>query len=293
MVGDELDPVFRLQHPFGEVAVATGAFGAGERSVRDVAHELRLEAEGAVLDDQEIAVGEGVEHALGRVDRCERQRVGDEAVGADHSKILEQRSLRRRERVETGRDETVQCRRKHADPRRRRGGAGVLDLADERDELLDEERIASAAFEQEGEHVVGERLAEELSSKARGRIGVERVDVHDERVVMASRQGPALLETRSRGSDEHERKVSQPLEESFDQIEHEIVGPVEVGQREHEWRAARVTFEVRRHRPHRVVACAPARPRAGRTLRGCRAVLRRPARSRTPRARRARSRRRV
>ena len=94
------------------------------------------------------------------------------------------------------------------------------------------------------------------SREARGGIGVERVDVHDERVVVPSGQGPALLEARSRGSDEHERKVPQALEEPFDQIEHEIVGPVEVGEREHERPAARVTFEVRRDRSHRVVAGA-------------------------------------
>ena len=168
------------------------------------------------------------------------------------------------------------------------GESECLDLAHQRDELFDEERVAAAALEQEVEHVVGEVLAEQLPCEAGRGLGVERVDVHDERVVVPAGQRPPLLEAGARGPDEHEREVAQALQQPFDQVEDEIVGPVEVGEREHERpvgaRGLRGTPRpiASRRRVH-----ARARRPDGRNLRGCRASPRRHARSPKPRSRRA------
>ena len=106
--------------------------------------------------------------------------------------------------------------------------------------------------------------------------------MHHERVVVTSRECPPLLESRPRGADEHEGKVAQALEQPFDQIEHEVVGPVQVGEREHERApSARDLRGTPRPSASRRRGRVRVRPRAGRSLPGCRATPRRPARSPT------------
>ncbi len=169
-------------------------------------------------------------------------------AAADHRAILEDRPLRRAERVEARRHEPVQRGREllHAFAVRR--------LPHERDELLDEERVATAAFEHErDERVVGLAAGQRLHERDR-RLVVEGLEVQHERVVTAALGSPVGVESGSRGRDEHERGLPQPAEQPFAHLEQLVVGPVQVREREHERAAGRERFEERDHRPDRVVA---------------------------------------
>ena len=115
----------------------------------------------------------------------------------------------------------------------------VARLLHERDELLDEERIAAAAFEQELDGLVVGLAAEQRAHELGGRLAVERFEMQRELVVLARRGRPALVETGPRRGDEHERPVVQPGEHAVAQLEGLVARPVQVGEREHERRRSR------------------------------------------------------
>ncbi len=65
---------------------------------------------------------------------------------------------------------------------------------------------------------------------------------------------PPLDEVGARRGDEHERQPAHPLDEAVDEREHEIVGPVQVRQRDDQGLLARDAPEEAEHRADRVVA---------------------------------------
>ena len=109
------------------------------------------------------------------------------------------------------RDETVQRRRQLVQ------AVAVARLLHERDELLDEERVAAAAFEQEVDGLVVGVAAEQRAHELGGRVAVERIEVQRELVVLARRGRPAFVEAGPRGGDQHERPVVQPGEHAVAQ----------------------------------------------------------------------------
>ena len=193
----------------------------------------------------------------------------DRTVGADHRAVFEQRALGRIERVEAGGEQAVQRGRHLADARR------VARLLHEGDQLLDEERVAAAALEQQrrelGVGVAVEQRADELA----GRLLVERVELERDAVVLAGLGRPAALDVGARGRDEHERPVAQPVEQPFAQVERLVGRPVEVRQHEHERHLLGERFETasaERSASSRGAARVDAGP--GRCLRGGSGALR-------------------
>ena len=190
-----------------QVGVAAGAFGLGERAVRDLADQLGLEVELVAVEDEQVALGEPFEQA-GRVFAArERERGGDRA------------RCRRRPRspraaiVRPARARRAGPRRGRAasrgDPRRpavTRAGPARSDVLDVRDELFDEERVAAAAFEQRRRRSRRRRsLSNSACDELRGRRAVERIEVEHERVVAPGGLGrPALVEARPGGREQHE-----------------------------------------------------------------------------------------
>ena len=117
--------------------VQTGALGLRERRVRGVADQRAAEAQPAVRGDQQVALGEPVARPLdvrarhARGQRLDRRRVA--AVAGDRGE-RERRALGRAEPVEPCRQQGVQGGRERL---------GRRPLADEGDELLEEQRIAA------------------------------------------------------------------------------------------------------------------------------------------------------
>ena len=130
----------------------------------------------------------------------------------------------------------------------------VARLLHERHQLLDEERVAAAAFEQELDRLVVGLAAEQCAHELGGRVAVERVEMERELVVPSRRRRPPVVEAGTRRGDEHEGLVVQAREHAVAQLERFVARPVQVGQREDEWSARRERFEERDRRPQRVVA---------------------------------------
>ena len=110
---------------------------------------------------------------------------------------------------------------------RHAGAPGAL--AEQRDELLEEERVAAAAVEHELAQVVGD-VGGEVVEQRGGRLAVERVEVEHELVVATDRRRPALEQRRAGGRQQHEREAGRALGEGVGQGEDGVVGPVEVGE---------------------------------------------------------------
>ena len=152
--------------PLAEGGVAAGALRFRERRVRNLAHHLVRELELARIDIEELAVGKLLERDVGveRVAAHRRERMDrlDRAARADDGAILEHVALGGAEPVEPRRHEPLEGDRET--PRfqeaPRRVAVGGPGLAEQRGELLDEERVAAAALVQQ-RHDVGRRVRAE------------------------------------------------------------------------------------------------------------------------------------
>ena len=117
------------------------------------------------------------------------------------------------ERVEPGRDETVQRCGQRPETLRSQIVRAV-GVAHERHELLDEERVAAAAFLEEGDHAVVDRFSVELTCQFGGGCAVERVEMQHGGVVVSGRWRPTLLEVGARRGEQQERVRAEPAQEA-------------------------------------------------------------------------------
>ncbi len=125
----------------------------------------------------------------------------------------------------------------------------------ERNQLLDEERVAAAAFEEKGDGVfVG--VAQQRAYEFGGGLLVERFEMQRQCVVAPDARGPVRLEAGARCGDEHEAAVVQTLEQAVAEFEDLFTCPVHVGDREHDRCGRAQPFQERDHRAQRVVARA-------------------------------------
>ena len=194
MVCGLVEPLFtprREQRRDG--GVTAGPLGFREGAVRDLADELRLEVEVVVRDGEEVAFGEVVEQLarVGPAGEGERPRrpIRSPPTIAQSSSSDRSRGL---ERVEPGRDEPVQRGGQLVQP------VAVAGLLHEGDQLLDEERVAAAALEEELDRGIVGVAAHQRADEIGGRLAVERIEVQRELVVLARRGDPALLEPGAR-----------------------------------------------------------------------------------------------
>ena len=189
----------------------------------------------------------------------ERAAIASTCPGrADDRARLEHGPLSGVERVEARRHEAAQ---RHRDLGRAEGGQsldvdGPLRFADQCRQLLDEERVAAAAVAQHL-HQLGRRpLGQEVTDEDRGGFAIERVEVDDGRVVAPGRRRPPVLQLGARRHRDDERERPEAHEEAVDQLEHLLVGPVEVGEHQDERLLLGQRDEERLHRSDGVLAGA-------------------------------------
>ena len=255
-----------LAEPLGERRVASRPLGLREGAVRDRAHDLRRKAELTVVERDELAPVErderilDVDHVAAPVD--ERPDRVDAARGADDRAVLEHRALDRTERVEPGGDEPAQRRRQLAGLQRRLGCFGTT-LSQQCGELLDEERVAARALAQERDELRIDIGPEELARERGDRVRVEWVEVEHREVVPTLRRAPSLEQLWTRRREEREGECAHPLDQSEEHFEHDVVGPVEVGNGDDERpRRARSRSAAAGPRARRPRGRAPARRRS-------------------------------
>ena len=152
----------------------------------------------------------------------DRQPV-DPAARAQHGRILEHVALGRRQPVEAGDDQAAEGVGQVGGPR----------SVQPRDQLLQEERVPARPVEQLVGHTVvqgGQAVTGETLEQLRRRLPPEGIEVDHDRVVASLGWRPALGQHRARGGEHGERQPGRRLEQPADDVEHRIVGPVEVGQ---------------------------------------------------------------
>ena len=248
-----------IGHPSSEGGMTPRSLGFGQRAVGDFADELGLERVLPVIEHHQVAVGEGRQRPLGP-----RERLGvaqaddgfDGAARADDRAVLEDGAINGRERVEPSCDQPAQGDRQIARFERPRtvGPDGAVGVADECRELLDEERVAAAAVPELGHELGGGVLLEVCFDERGGGVAVERVEMEDGGVVATGCRCPTLLELGTSSGDQHEGKRAERAEEPVDELEHDLVAPVQIGEDEHERPFARERLEVPLHCPQRLAA---------------------------------------
>ncbi len=200
----------------------------GHRAVGDLPDELRVELPRLALDGEELLRLEPADARLhGAVAAVGlalhgRQPV-DPPVRAEHGGVLEDVALGPRQPVEPGRDQ----------PSQRVGQVGRARSVQPREQLLQKEGVAAGPVEQVGRHAVVERghaVTGEGAQQLRRGVASEGIEVNQDRVVPALRRRPALGQCRARGGEHDERQPGRALDQPADQIEHGLVGPVEVRQ---------------------------------------------------------------
>jgi hypothetical protein len=196
-----------------------------EGAVGDLTDELAAEGVEVALAGEQVLGQEpferGLDGGLGQPVALPDHDLGGEAgeAPAEDRGVVEHEALVGRQRVEAGGHEAPQ----------RVGNAGAATLAQQRDQLLEEERVAAAAVEHELAQIVGDVDGEAVEQLAR-RLPVEGLEVHDELGVAGDRRIPPLEQARPGGGEHDDALVRRPLGHRIDELEHGVVGPVEVGQ---------------------------------------------------------------
>src|SRR5512133_1015003 len=189
------------------------------------AHELApLQLVETLLELEAVAAGDGRE--------CARPE-----DLADDGGVLEQLLVRRVERVEAGGD----------DPVDRLGKLEFLRpaLARHANELLRVERVSAGPLEQRRLYLRWTDRALEQGVHETCRIVVgERGERQRDRIRLAAAPGrPSREQLRSRGGNEEDGDVGEPVGQLVDEVEEAVVRPVQVLEHEHERTLLRERFE--------------------------------------------------
>jgi hypothetical protein len=65
--------------------------------------------------------------------------------------------------------------------------------------------------------------------------GIERFELEHQGVVTRELRSPVCGELGTRGREQRERSPPQPREQTLHELQHHVVGPVEVGECQHQW----------------------------------------------------------
>ena len=188
--------------------------GLGERAVRDLADELRLEVELAVVELDEVAFGEGRPGRRSAPESdCASPRPTTASIGPLAPTTAQSSSTARSAGSSaSSRAATRPCSVTGRSPEsnaRAPSAPMAPSIVHERRELLDEERVAAAAVQELG-HDLGGRVALEVHlDERRGGVGVERVEVERGARCACRAPGSSVLEVGTGGGDEHEGQVAQ------------------------------------------------------------------------------------
>ena len=203
-----VDPVagHLLLDPLGDLGVAPGPLRLGERRVGDLADEVGAERPAVADQVEDLHVDEAVDR--GPPGRRTAGVGGDllqhvqRARAADHRGVLDHGVLLAAEAVEAGRHEAPQRLGQFGFDRGRRRPLGqlphlerLLGAVGERHQLLEEERVASAADQQRVPQVVRQvPVVDEVLEQLGGGGAVEGIEVDDDVVVAAAARRPARVD---------------------------------------------------------------------------------------------------
>ena len=188
-----------------------------------LAGKLRLVGPDELLADQAVQA------------RLHLRLFGSESL---HGATVEDSALDRAalEHATLGRLELVEPRGEQCLDRPRHGDLAVARVLDERDHLLDEERVsfrrvADPLLESRLEAVVAEQLLEQLV----GLCCAQRLEQDRRRVELATAPARALVQQfRSREAEEQQRRVPREIGDVLEQVEEGWLAPVDVVEDGHE-----------------------------------------------------------
>ena len=134
--------------------------------------------------------------------------------------------------------ELVEPRRQQRLDRRGHCDGSIRGIANERDHFLDEERVAFRGVQDpDSEQFVGEGSVEQAEDELRGVSRGERLEQDRRGVQLASAPvRPPVEQLRSRHAEEQDRRVAAQVCNVVDEIEKEILAPVDVVEHDDEWR---------------------------------------------------------
>ena len=223
----------------------------GQHPVRDVANQdvlegvLRLAGElcAAARGDDEVLLLERHERVVQVEPRFARD-AGHRSLpeGApDHRRLLNELALVRLEGVEARGEQRLDGARQL-----RRLDRALL--GEHARHLLGEERVAAGAGGHSLRRLLGLRVARQEAGHELARlVGAQRVEEDRRRAAApAAPRGP-VLEQLVAGEAQEQQRAADPLRQVLDQVEHAVVGPVDVLEREDERLLARAGLHRRAH----------------------------------------------
>jgi hypothetical protein len=211
---ERLDPLGRpqvLQRP-----VRPRDLPVGDVADEDVPERvLRLAFDGAATGPlHELLLAQDMQLLFRRAERAQPEDFPDDG------RVLQQRLLLGRERIESRRDDSLHIFRQRA----------LATLCEHAHELLRVERIAAAALEQ-----VALRFGAEHRHQLRRLLVRQRRELDRRRIHLAAAPSrPPLEQLQPRRANDQERDVAHPVREVVDEVEQPVVGPVDVLEHEHE-----------------------------------------------------------
>ena len=162
----------------------------------------------------------------------------DRAAAAEHRAVVEHAPLVRGEAVEPGRDEPAERVGQLLEtwPSARPSPSAPTIPASESRVTSSSRKNGLPPLRSSSARVSSVPSSSPASSHSRSAAesDVERVEREDDEVVAAVGRVPALLDDRAGGGEHHEPAAGEALEQGVHQLEHEVVGPVEVGEHDHD-----------------------------------------------------------
>ncbi len=239
-LGVVLGAAERLE-PFRSRSMLVRALGSRDLLVRDVAYERVPECVLVLARDRAPTLAAHEFLASERVEpRLERPALASERAQpedpADHSCVLEELLLVRRQRVEAGGDDALH----------RLGEDGLArSLAQHSRELLRVERVAACVLEQPRLQLCVDGRAPEKGVQKRGRLALgERRKERRRRVDLAAAPtGTTREQLGTRRAEGEQRDSARPVDEVVDEVEQRLVGPVQVLEDEDERAIVRYRLE--------------------------------------------------
>ena len=221
-------PAGRRLEVLGDAVVPAESLVLGESGVGDLADDVAAERPVVTVEHEDVLgrqrldetfdVGDGTERSRELVERHHR------ATRSPHRRILEHELLVRCQAVDPGSDQAAE---RVGDVT---GVSTALAIAQQRGQLLEVERVAATSIEEHRADVLGDVGVEEGVEQLRGGAAFERVEVHDDGVLTTGPRRPPVEQGAARRRHEHERLTCEAFAHVVDEVEHLLVGPMQVGQ---------------------------------------------------------------
>ena len=253
VVGHDVGPLQSMgvgHHRLGHPDMAAGPIGLRDGVVRHLPAAGRAEAPPGSLDIEEPGVGQRVEQGPCRVLPQRLTELDQRAVRpgrAENGSVVEHGPLVRRQLVQAGR---------HQRPQGVRQLPCAAALGHQLGQLLEEQRVATAAVVQLlDERQVGP-FAEHRPQQLAGRFLAERLQAQGEGGEPGRPRRRRQVSPRASGGDERKGRRGQASERGLEQLEHAQVGPVEVGHHQGQRPSPGQRGQHGQHRPDQLLVGA-------------------------------------